>query len=208
MEPREEHGSVSDAELIRRAQAGDQTAAGALLDRYREALVVFARRRLPLAVQRKASASDVVQDAYLTALARLAEFEDRGDGAFGRWLQQILRFKVREAVRRHAETQRRSVRREVSMRTRSGSVQIPAHDPTASQVAVAGETEAQARRAMEILPAGYREVLRMARQERLTLREIAERTGASREAVKKRYARAMTAFRRAFDDLRGPARGA
>jgi DNA-directed RNA polymerase specialized sigma24 family protein len=46
-------------------------------------------------------------------------------------------------------------------------------------------------------------VLRLAREEQLSLREVAERCGRSRESVKKIYARAVAQFAREFDRLQG-----
>ena len=56
---------------------------------------------------------------------------------------------------------------------------------------------------MASLPPDYREVLRLAREEDLSLREVAERMGRSREAIKKLYGRALLRFKEAFDRLGG-----
>ena len=70
-------------------------------------------------------------------------------------------------------------------------------------MAVASELAGIAQAALETLPPHYREVLRMAREEQLPMREIAERTSRSREAVKKLYGRALSQFTQEFERLKG-----
>ena len=60
---------------------------------------------------------------------------------------------------------------------------------------------------MAALPADYREILRLCREEGLTLREAAERMGRSREAAKKLYGRALVRFSTELSRVRREARG-
>jgi RNA polymerase sigma-70 factor (ECF subfamily) len=195
-------GPTPDDVLIRRIQNGDQVAFQELFERYVETLTTFARRWLPRNVQRKVSASDVVQEANLTALAKLDGFEHRGENSVRNWLLKIVEFKVREAVRRHAGTAGRAVGREVTRAERPDTQQFARDQDTPSQVAVAGELADFAAAAMRKLPPHYREVLRLVRQQQLSMREIGERIGKSREATKKIHARALAKFTGEFNALR------
>lgn len=72
-----------DLALVRRAQAGDVEAFGALVERHRRA--VF---RAALAAVRSADEADeVAQDAFITAFQKLQGF--RGDASFKTWLLAI-----------------------------------------------------------------------------------------------------------------------
>jgi RNA polymerase sigma-70 factor (ECF subfamily) len=72
-----------DMALVRRAQAGDVEAFGALVERHRRA--VF--RAALAAVRSPADADEVTQDAFVTAFQKLGGF--RGEAAFKTWLLAI-----------------------------------------------------------------------------------------------------------------------
>jgi RNA polymerase sigma-70 factor (ECF subfamily) len=74
---------VSDLDLVRRAQAGDADAFGALVERNRRAVFRAALAALGSA----AEADDVAQDAFVMAYRKLATF--RGEAAFRTWLLAI-----------------------------------------------------------------------------------------------------------------------
>jgi RNA polymerase sigma-70 factor (ECF subfamily) len=79
-----EPAEVSDLDLVRRAQAGDDDAFGELVERNRRA--VF---RAALAVLGSAAeADDAAQDAFVMAYRKLAGF--RGDAAFRTWVLSIV----------------------------------------------------------------------------------------------------------------------
>src|SRR5262245_55692459 len=112
----------SDEELARRARDGDAAAVAELHRRHDAMLRAHAAGRLPPAMRAKVGASDVVQDAWVGALASLADFEDRGPGSFAAWLRRILEFKAVDEVRRHVEAASRDARREVAIPTNADAV--------------------------------------------------------------------------------------
>ena len=75
---------TSEHDLILRARQGDEDAFQALLRRHEELLRKRVQRWVSPRLRRKISASDILQEAYIVALRRFADFEDRGDGSFGR----------------------------------------------------------------------------------------------------------------------------
>jgi RNA polymerase sigma-70 factor (ECF subfamily) len=194
---------ASEETLLRALAAGDERAFQVLFDRYAETV----RRRvdawLPAAVKRRVSVADVLQEVNLVALRRFPEFEDRGDGAFRNWLLRIAQLKAKAAVRRHVGTAKRTTLREVSRPHRMGTGEYAQHGPSPSEAAMASERMALVRRALAELPYDYREILRLTREQQLTLREAAERMGRPRERVKKLYGRAVDRFARVFRSLRG-----
>jgi len=196
-------GEDPEHDLIRRAKAGDDAAFGELFGRHAADVAALVRRRVAPALLRKISVSDVVQDTRVDAFAKLAAFDDRGDGAFRAWILGIAEMHVRRTLRHYAATGKRAAGREVTRDARGETAAFAARGPSPSDVAVAGELHATAMRALETLPDDYREVLRLTQFEGLTLRDAAERMGRSREAVKKLYGRAMARFAAAAGIDRG-----
>jgi RNA polymerase sigma-70 factor (ECF subfamily) len=192
--PREQMGmseNHEDESLVERAREGDETAFRALADRYTARLHARIRRRLRPAMNRRVAASDILQEALLTAFQRLEEFECRDDGSFERWLGRIVENKIREIVRRHVSAGKRGVGQEVSRRDRGSVADFAGGGPTPSQVVMGQELKRAIREAMDALPPDYRDVLRLLREERLTLEETAARLGRSKGATKMLYARAL-----------------
>jgi RNA polymerase sigma-70 factor (ECF subfamily) len=193
----------SDKELIRRFRAGDGDALRVLFERHEDILQARIRRRFPPHLHRKVSVSDVLQETRIVAYQRREDFESGGDDGFRNWLLGIADLKAKAAAHRHGGTAKRAAHREVSRNLRPETGQFVGGVPSPSQVAIAAELKELARRAMVSLPDDYRQVLSLAREEQLPLREVAERMGRSREAVKKLYGRALFRFTEAFDKLRG-----
>ena len=77
-------GTLTDADLVRAAQAGDTAGLGALLERHRSRLHAIAVSILGHGPQ----AEDAVQDACVIALRRIGELRD--PGAARAWLSAIL----------------------------------------------------------------------------------------------------------------------
>lgn len=178
-----------DAEWIRRARGGDAEAFSALCRRHEARLRARVRRALTRALERQVSVADVMQESLLTAHARLAEFEPRGEGAFGAWLAQIGAWKAREAARHHLGAARRDVRRErpglppEALAKRSSA--------TPSRAAMALEQRAAVLRALGDLAPDDRQVLTLVQLDQVPLREAAVLMSRSYEAVKKLYGRAV-----------------
>ncbi len=192
---------TDEKELVRRFRAGDEEAFRILLERHADALRARASRWLGAGVRRRLSVSDLLQEASLVAFRRRQDFEE--NGSFRSWLLGIVDLKARAALRRHDGVGMRAAAREVSRGQRPDTAHFAGSGTSPSEHAMRAERREAARRALDALAPGYREVLRLAREEGLTLAEVAERMGRSREAVKKLYARAVVRFKEAFDTLGG-----
>ncbi|MHC4941221.1 MAG: sigma-70 family RNA polymerase sigma factor [Planctomycetota bacterium] len=182
----------TDEALIERARAGDDEAFGQLFERHAPLLRAKVRRKLPTALRRKVSESDVIQAAYLGVHKNIERFDDRGEGSFERWLHGIVDNKIRDILRHHFGAQKRGAQREVSRAARAETRQFVAREATPSAHAMAGELEGRVRQAMTQLSTDHRLVLRLVQEEGLTLAEAAEKIGRSSEAVRKLYARAIS----------------
>ncbi len=196
-----DHGD--EADLLRRLAAGDEGAFRTLYGRYESTLRRFAEQRLPQGLRRRLSVADVLQEAHLAAYESRQRFEDQGPQSFRNWLLKIVELEVRDAIRHHAGTQRRAKGREVTRTSRPDTHAFAGDQASPSQVAVGHEMSDLARRALGTLSEPDREVLRLVREEHLTLAEVGRRTGRSREAAKKTYGRAMARFTKEFERLWG-----
>jgi len=188
----------SDEQLLRRGCDGDADAFRALFERHGASVRAHVHRELPAYLRRRLSVADLVQEVWATAVERSAEFEDRGEGAFRAWLRGITRLKLREMLRHHVGVAKRAVGREVTAGQRPDTALHAGRRTSPSQHAIAAETAARARAVLALLPADYREVLRLVREENLSLEEVGTRMGRSRGAAKKLFARAALRFARLF----------
>jgi RNA polymerase sigma-70 factor, ECF subfamily len=85
---------ITDAELVRRAQAGELAAFEALTHRYEERVYSLALRML----RHEQDAEDVTQQTFLSALEALAGF--RGEASFSTWLLRIASHAALKVIRK------------------------------------------------------------------------------------------------------------
>jgi RNA polymerase sigma-70 factor (ECF subfamily) len=202
-----DHPDRPDAEqLLRRAGDGDTGSLGALLERYRNYLTLLARLQIGRRLQGKLDAADVVQEAFLRAHNRLAQFRGNSEAEFVGWLRQILASRLAELVRHYYGTHRRDVRleRELALELDASSRDIdrklvaPGSSP--SQHAARREQAVILADALERLPVHYREVIILHQLEDLGFAEVAGRMGRSVDSVKNLWIRALTRLRRLLGD--------
>ena len=181
----------SEVDLVRRAQSGDEDAVRELFEKHVADLRARVRRRLPALARGKLAASDVVQEAYLTAFLRLADFEDRGEGSFGRWLSKILEHKIRHEVKRYLGTAKRAAYLEVNHRPSRESGTASRQRTPGSEMA-ATEDRQRLARAMRLLSDADREILTFVHEDGLRFTEAGERLGVTADAARMRHGRALT----------------
>ncbi len=88
-----------EAELAARARAGDRAAFGTLVDRF----AAQARRVARAVLQNPDDADDAAQDAFLSALVKLDQYDPRRP--FGPWLMRIVANAATDRRRRRAVRQ-------------------------------------------------------------------------------------------------------
>ena len=191
--------TVSDAELMQRFRNGDEEAFHQLFSRQLDQLERRLARRIPPSLQRRFDVSDVIQETRVVAFEKRDRFEARGSDAFRRWVQGIGDHKLSEAIRRHGRTARRAAFREVTRGRRLDTQAAPAVGPTPSQVAMSREAETRVRRVLEQLEPDHREVIRLIQEAGLSLDEVAELMGRSRDAVRMLHRRAVSRFGALYD---------
>src|ERR1700732_3394504 len=93
--------SAGTNDLLQAVAAGDSARWGELLTRHQDRLKRMVALRLDQRVQSRIDASDVVQEAYLEASARLPEYLKQPNMPFFLWLRFLTGQKLQELHRRH-----------------------------------------------------------------------------------------------------------
>jgi RNA polymerase sigma factor (sigma-70 family) len=90
----------SSVMLLRRAQAGDQSALETLLVRYRPRLRRWAHRRLPRWARDLADTDDLVQDTLIKAVRNLDHFVTESKDGFQNYLRLAIGNAIRDEMRK------------------------------------------------------------------------------------------------------------
>jgi RNA polymerase sigma-70 factor (ECF subfamily) len=167
----------SDGELVRRARGGDRWAEEALYHRH----VRLVTRVVLRLLARSAETEDIVQDAFLTALADLEKLRD--DDAFGGWLMTIAVRQVRRRFRKRRLLRALGLDRGVDDYLLSQQV-----DPKAGPDI--GAALAEVDRLLATLPSRPRVAWTLRHVEGYELREVARLCGCSLATAKRLIAQA------------------
>ncbi len=187
-----------DAELVRRALAGDADAFRTIMQRHNRRLYRIARGVL----RNNTDAEDAVQEAYVSALTHLASY--RGESSLAAWLARITMNEALGRLRRQRPTVDISTLEET--RTEAEIIQFPLSaqndDPekTMAQRQILQLVEA----ATDDLPEAYRLVFVTRVIEGMSVEETAELLGIKPETVKTRLHRARQLVRDQLDKQIGP----
>lgn len=190
-------------ELLVNAQAGDEQAVNALMERHRESVRRLIQMRLDQKIQRRVDVSDVVQDVMIEAHRRLQDYIRNPAMAFHLWLRQIAKDRIIDAHRRHRASGKRSVDREQAMAapgdgdhsTRDLVAQLCDPELTPAAAATRKEMARQVEEAISQLDEQDCEIIVMRHYEHLTNQEIAQALGLTEPAASMRYLRAIRRLR-------------
>ena len=179
--------SMTDAEMIRSVQAGDERALSTLYRTYLPTVWRFAYGQLR---GDRHAAEDVVAETFLAALEGVGRLSPEG-GSVGGWLTGIARHKVADHWRRLGRA--------------AGQVaDDDPVDPTDPLQALADRQQRrQVAQAMGSLPDDERLALESKYLDGCPVRDIAERLGRTEKAVEALLYRARHSFRAAFERLQG-----
>ena len=177
----------ADTAIVRAVQAGDTEAYRVLVERHRGRLFGVLVRLLG----RPQLAEELAHETFVKAFTALDGF--RGDARFGTWLVQIGLHAARDHLRRSRRLRERGI---VSLEDLRAAHPRLADPPDTSRGAApdealeAEESAAQVRRALDLLPDDYREVLVLKHLENWSYEQIAAATGDSVGTLKVRAHRA------------------
>jgi RNA polymerase sigma-70 factor, ECF subfamily len=192
-----EHQTDED-DLLRRVREGDQTALATMFDRHRGRLERMVRLRLDCRLQGKIDPTDVLQEAFLDACHRLADYAANPTWPPFLWLRFLASQRLQQVHRQHFGPTRNPVR-EVSLY--SGALpqadslslaqQLLGRLTTPSQGAIRVETQIRVQDALNEMDPLDREVLAPRHFEELTNKETAAVLGLQQTAASNRYVRAL-----------------
>jgi len=174
----------AEEELVRRSRSGDRLAFARLVEEHQ----TVARRVATAVVGSGGDADDVVQEAFMRAYTRLAQFEE--GRRFRPWLLAIVANEARN--RRRAAGRRAAVTLRLAGRA-DARVDDPAADPERAQEAA--ELRGRLAAAVAALPDRDREVVALRYFAELTEAESAEALGCPVGTVKSRLSRALVRLR-------------
>jgi RNA polymerase sigma-70 factor (ECF subfamily) len=203
--------ATDEADLLRRAKAGDQQALGLLFARYRDRLRKLVALRLDRRLSGRIDTSDVLQDAYLDVARRFPEYAADPAVPFYLWLRALTGQRLVDLHRRHLGAEMRDAGREVSLYRgalpAASSASLAQHllagltSPT--EAAVREEMRLRLQEALNSMEPIDREVVVLRHFEELSNAEAAEVLGIAPAAASKRYIRALRRLRAILDAVPG-----
>ena len=204
---------AEEADLLRRAKAGDQQALAALFGRHRDRLRKLVRLRLDRRLSGRLDTSDVLQDAYLDVARRFAENVAAPAVPFYLWLRSLTGQRLVDLHRRHLGARMRDAGQEVSLyrgalpqaSSASLAAQLLGRLTSASQAAVRAETQVRVQEALNAMEPIDREILTLRHFEMLTNEEAAEVLGLRKSAASNRYIRALKRLKDVLGEWPGAA---
>jgi RNA polymerase sigma-70 factor (ECF subfamily) len=185
-------------ELSRRMRAGEQSALAELLTRSRDRLRNVVQLRLDRRLQGRIDASDVLQEAFIDAAQRLAEYAADPAMPPYLWLRFLTVQRLMALHRRHLGAQR-DAGREVSLYrgalpaadSWSLASQLLGRITTPSRAVVRAEIQIKLQEALNAMDPIDREVLALRHFEELGNNETAAVLGLQKAAASNRYVRAL-----------------
>ena len=198
-------------QLLQRVAHGDREGWGALLERHRQRLRRMIALRLDQRLQGRIDASDVIQEAYLEAWARLEDYLRQPTMPFFLWLRFLTGQKLVELHRHHLGAQMRDAGREVSLcrgslpetSTAALAAQLLGHGTRPSEAAIRAERKIRLQEALNTMDPVDREVLALRHFEQLTTPEVAQVLGIKEAAASKRYLRALKRLKDILNSMPG-----
>lgn len=187
--------SDSSVDLAKRAASGDTGAVDLLLERHVAGLVPYLARRAGRLLLARETPEDLAQSICREVLEHGPGYQFEDDEAFKRWLYATAMRKIKDRYRYHRSGKRDALREADAT---AGGVATP---DTPSKAAAERESIELILRAIDDLPARDRELVLLARIEKLSHAEIAERLGITETHSRTLLARAMVQVSRRVADL-------
>jgi RNA polymerase sigma-70 factor (ECF subfamily) len=189
----------SESDLLRRAGRGDAPALGRLLESHRKRLRRMVRLRLDPRLQGRIDPSDVLQEAFLEAAGRLAEYVRDPKMPFFLWLRFLTGQKLLALRRRHLGTQARDAARELSIyqgampeaSSACLAAQLLGKRTAPVEAAIRAEMKLRLQEALNGMDPMDREVLALRHFEQLSNAETAQLLGLTESGASSRYLRAL-----------------
>jgi RNA polymerase sigma-70 factor (ECF subfamily) len=193
-----------EEDRLRRAVSGDQQAWAALVEVNRPRLRRMVALRMHPLVRGRVDPSDVLQEAFTEAAARLASYVERPGLPFFLWLRWLTGMRLKRIHREHLDRQARDPRREVprcseflpGATSAALAEQLLGRDTRPSEAAVRAERARRVEAALDAIDRTDREVLVLRHFEELSNVEAARVLEITPAAASKRYVKALVELKR------------
>jgi RNA polymerase sigma-70 factor, ECF subfamily len=185
---------------------------GTLLSSHRDRLRRMVALRLDHRLRGRIDPSDVIQEAFLEATGRRAEYERQSDPMPPfLWLRFLALQQLQLVHRRQLGTRARDAGRDVSIDAGASpaatsaalAAQLLGRDTRASEAAIRAERKRRLQEALEAMDPIDREVLVLRHFEQLSNGECARVLGLGESAATKRYLRALRRLKDILSALPG-----
>ena len=196
--------SKDTVDLLKQAAGGQGMALDELFAREEVRLRRLLALRGGTALLARLDLDDLVQEAYAEAVRQLPTYSYQGRDSFFRWMATIALNRLNN-LRRVSNADKRSLKHEkpiVGPETavhHVGVVEPAGKGPGPRTLASASEGTTQLAQALESLSESDREVILLARIEGLSLDEVAERIGRTRNAVALLLSRALRKLKKKLE---------
>jgi RNA polymerase sigma-70 factor (ECF subfamily) len=190
---------IDEGELIARATRKEEAAVRAIIQQHNRRLFRIARS----IIRDDNEAEDVVQEAYVRAFTKLAEF--RGESSLGTWLSRIV---MNEALGRVRRQRSAPIRISLESLKPGGEViafPLTSKQPDPERTMAQNEIRLILERTIDDLPEAFRVVLMARIVEEMSVEETAELLGLRPQTVKTRLHRAKRLLRAYLEKQIGPA---
>lgn len=167
-----EHTIDIHKELVNRCKNGDKKAQQELYMNYSSAMFSVANRILC----NREEAQDILQESFLDAFMKMKSF--RGDSSFGFWMKRIV---INKSINRLKKNKLINV--ELTEDIYVADSELEKEDEMEYTVE-------DIKKAVNLLPDGYRLVFQLYAFENMPHKEIAEQLGISEQTSKSQYSRA------------------
>ena len=194
-------------DLLRHAVGGDQSAWGRLLLAHENRLTRMVKLRLDPRLNGRVDAADVVQEAFVQATKRRAEYFELDSMPFFIWLRLISMQKLAELHRHHLGVKARDAARDVSLFSLppATSAVLAAHllgqTTTPSQQVARDEIEQRVRHVLDGMEQIDREIIALRNFEQLSNIEAASVIGIGASTASSRYIRALKKLKAILGDM-------
>lgn len=167
-----------EAQVIRRAVAGDRDALAQLLKQHREAIAPMLAGRIPPRWQAVLTVEDVLQQTYVDVFLDIGRFDLERDGSFRGWLMTLAKRNLLDALRMLGTEKRGKNWRRVEAGSADESFvalyeRLTDTGGTPSRQVAAREVRARLEHALELLPPTYRSVVEMCDLEGRPVQDVA-----------------------------------
>jgi RNA polymerase sigma-70 factor (ECF subfamily) len=201
----------SDTDDLARLAGGDPRAVAEAFARYRNRLRQMVKLRLDRRLQGRVDPSDVLQEAYLDAAGRAAEYTAHPTMSLFLWLRYLTGQRLLIIHRQHLGTKMRDAGQEVSLyrgalpqaSSVSLAAQLLGRITSPSLAAMRAEMQVRLQDALNGMDPMDREVLTLRHFEELSNAETAAVLGVQKSAASNRYIRALKRLREVLSSIPG-----